>query len=214
MAETARRLLLTLMVAAYAFTPHSHDVELPVRRPAAAASAARVSKHAGDLVSSWAAPHRGDVTEPGSTALVHAPPPPAAITGSTAPPPRQVRYMSFYGDAPSAQRGIVNARMWDVWNGIDKGGNPYADIDKHYNDSRETMGAFLDITALVWHRQGCNLSASTLNVSTCGVKPDWQEALSSAVRAARPQLAAGSIVGLFLGDEIQCGGIPAGNVSK
>jgi hypothetical protein len=139
--------------------------------------------------------------EPGaqsSTALLHASPP-ATTAGGAAPGPRQVQYMSFYGDAPQAQRGIVNARMWDVWDA--EGGNPYADIDKHYNDSGETMGAFLEITALVWHRQGCNLSASTLNVSTCGVKPDWQEALSSAVRAARPQLAAGSIVGLFLGGE-------------
>ena len=32
---------------------------------------------------------------------------------------------------------------------------------------------------------------------------DWQEALTNAVRAARPQLAVGSIVGIFMGDEVQ-----------
>ena len=150
-----------------------------------------------------------DVRARSSTALLHAS---TAATAVGPAPARQIRYMSFYGDAPTAQRGIVNARMWDVWNG--DGAHPYADIDKHYNDSGGTMGAFLEITALVWHRQGCNLSASTLNVSTCGVKPNWQEALTNVVRAARPQLAVGSIIGIFLGDEIQCGGIPAANVSR
>ena len=115
-----------------------------------------------------------------------------------------------YGDAPAEQRGIVNARMWDLWDGGEDG-NPYADIDQHFSESG--MAAFISVEVLAFVRHGCNVSAERLNASACGVQPNWQSALSTAVRAARPQLASGAIVGLFLGDEVQCGGIPASNVS-
>lgn len=124
-----------------------------------------------------------------------------------------IKIFSFYGDDPARQVGIVNARMWDKWP-APKSGNPYWDMDETFRSSG--MGSFMQVDALLWLRAGCNLTGvgcPSLNASLCGLKPDWAASLTHAVRSAQPQLRSGAMVGIFLGDEIQCGGISASNVS-
>ena len=104
------------------------------------------------------------------------------------------------GDEPAEQQGIVNVRL-NVF--------PARKAPGVYNFSSITaafdaynMSSFIDVEGVVWRGR----SASSL-------VPGWQATLREIVTAASPHLASGAVAGLFLGDEIVCGGIPASNLS-
>jgi hypothetical protein len=109
------------------------------------------------------------------------------------------------GDEPAAQQGIVNVRL-NVF--------PARNASGAYNFSSITaafdaynMSSFIGVED-IWHGRSESCAAR----GNC-VAPGWQAALRDIVAAASPHLASGAVAGLFLGDEIVCGGIPASNLS-
>ena len=104
------------------------------------------------------------------------------------------------GDEPAAQQGIINVRLNVFPASRTPGAYNFSSITaafKAYN-----MSSFVDVENVIWHGR----SASSL-------VPGWEATLRDIVTAASPHLASGAVAGLFLGDEIVCGGVPASNLS-
>ena len=51
------------------------------------------------------------------------------------------------------------------------------------------------------------------NKNETGLSPGWRANLSAVLTEAMPHLASGAILGVFLGDETMCDGVPAANFS-
>ena len=111
-----------------------------------------------------------------------------------------LRIFSFYGDDPVGQQGIVNVRL----NNEDFPGNVghfnFSSIDASF---AKNMSSFIDIGGynnMVWKGHS-------------GVLPGWQDRVTSTLIAASSRIASGAVVGLFLGDEIVCSGMPVENLT-
>ena len=75
----------------------------------------------------------------------------------------------------------------------------FSSIDDSF--AKYNMSSFLGVTDVgVWRGRS-------------GVLPGWQANIAAAVKAASSRLASGVVGGLFLGDEIVCGGMPVSNLS-
>jgi hypothetical protein len=121
---------------------------------------------------------------------------------TSATPEVHVKIFSIYGDDPAGQQGIVNVRlnvqpytgtaaapgMEFNWSSID---------DSH---SKYNMSSFIDISNLVWQGRS-------------GVQPGWQANIAATVQAAHSRLAGAVVAGVFLGDEIVCGGVHVENLT-
>jgi hypothetical protein len=112
-----------------------------------------------------------------------------------------LRMFSFYGDDPAGQQGIVNVRL-NNGNFPGKVGHfNFSSIDTSF---AKNMSNFIDIGGynnMVW-QQGRS-----------GVLPGWQDRITSTLVAASTRIASGAVAGLFLGDEIVCGGMPVENLT-
>ena len=127
------------------------------------------------------------------------------LTLATSATPAHVKIFSMYGDDLAGQQGIVNVRL---------SGSPFSEgcgtagaagmkfnwssIDDSH--SKYNMSSFVDVSSLVWQGRS-------------GVLPGWQANIAAIVQAARSRLAVGAVAGLFLGDEIVCGGVHVANLT-
>eukprot|EP01047_Picozoa_sp_COSAG01_P093517 COSAG01_NODE_24632_length_772_cov_1.537890_1_plen_222_part_01 len=126
---------------------------------------------------------------------------PAAATAA-AP---HLKMFSMYDDDPSGQQGIVNVRL-NVLPYSGSSASPggitfnFSSIDHGY--SAYNMSSFIDLAAngFVW-------------VDRKGLAAGWQRNIAATVQAARSRLASGAVAGLFLGDEIVCGGVHVENLT-
>ena len=108
------------------------------------------------------------------------------------------------GDEPAAQQGIVNVRLNVFPARNASGAYNFSSITAAFDAYNMSSFGVEDI----WHGRSESCAAR----GNC-VAPGWQAALRDIVAAASPHLASGAVAGLFLGDEIVCGGIPASNLS-
>ena len=112
---------------------------------------------------------------------------------------------SMYDDDPSGQHGIVNIRLNVVpysGSSASPGGITFnfSSIDHGY--SAYNMSSFVDLAAngFVW-------------VDRTGLAAGWQRNIAATVQAARSRLLSGAVAGLFLGDEVVCGGVHVENLT-
>lgn len=126
---------------------------------------------------------------------------PAAATAA-AP---HLKMFSMYDDDPSGQQGIVNVRL-NVLPYSGSSASPggitfnFSSIDHGY--SAYNMSSFVDLAAngFVW-------------VGRTGLAAGWQRNIAATVQAARSRLVSGAVAGLFLGDEVVCGGVHVENLT-